>query len=178
MLTQLPAFFLENIFQHLDETSLTRGTRVCKDWRTVIKNDTFLRRRTPTTTWLLQHNLPHLAHQHLTLTPNWSVDIVRYAFQYLPREIRTRWLGNCPMNTAAMNGHLETVIWLHLNRAEGCTTNAMDYAAYNGHLDAIIWLHVNRTEGCTTDAMDWAARNEHLEVSRWLLEKTMPPLKS
>ncbi|KAE8893157.1 hypothetical protein PF005_g17278 [Phytophthora fragariae] len=25
------------------------------------------------------------------------------------------------------------------------------------YIDTVKWLHANRTEGCTTDAMDWAA---------------------
>jgi hypothetical protein len=37
------------------------------------------------------------------------------------------------MNSAAENGHLEVVQWLHENRSEGCTEDAMDFAARNGH---------------------------------------------
>ncbi|ETN04242.1 hypothetical protein PPTG_14944 [Phytophthora nicotianae INRA-310] len=44
----------------------------------------------------------------------------------------------------------------------------MNRAAWNGHLDIIQWLHPNRTEGCTTEAMDWAAKNGHLHVVQWL----------
>jgi hypothetical protein len=40
----------------------------------------------------------------------------------------------------------------------------MDCAAENGHLDVIIWLHKNRTEGCTADAMDCAVENGHLDM--------------
>jgi hypothetical protein len=35
-------------------------------------------------------------------------------------------------------------------------------------MDIIKWLHKNRTEGCTSDAMDWAADNGHLEIVRFL----------
>ncbi|ETL86474.1 hypothetical protein L917_14092, partial [Phytophthora nicotianae] len=65
-------------------------------------------------------------------------------------------------------GHLNVIQWLHANRTEGCTTDAMNRAAWNGHLDIIQWLHPNRTEGCTTEAMDWAAKNGHLHVVQWL----------
>lgn len=34
----------------------------------------------------------------------------------------------------------------------------MDVSAMYGHLDVLRWLHENRLEGCTTNAMDWAAR--------------------
>ena len=44
----------------------------------------------------------------------------------------------------------------------------MDSVAKKGYLSDIVWLHKNRTEGCTTDAMDWAARNGHLEVIKEL----------
>ncbi|KAL2914099.1 hypothetical protein HK105_206357 [Polyrhizophydium stewartii] len=46
----------------------------------------------------------------------------------------------------------------------------MGYAAENGHLDVVKWLHANRTEGCSTDAIESAARNGHLAVVKWLLK--------
>ena len=33
----------------------------------------------------------------------------------------------------------------------------MNWAAIDGHLEVVKYLHENRTEGCTKDAMDWAA---------------------
>ena len=42
------------------------------------------------------------------------------------------------MNDAADNASLETVIWLHENRDEGCTTKAMVNAALNGHLEVVM----------------------------------------
>jgi hypothetical protein len=47
------------------------------------------------------------------------------------------------MDWAAENGHLQVVEWLHENRTEGCTTNAMDSATHNGHLHVVEWLHEN-----------------------------------
>jgi hypothetical protein len=72
------------------------------------------------------------------------------------------------MDCAAQAGHLEVLIWLHINRAEGCTTNAMESAALCGHLEIVKWLHTNRTEGCTTHAMGKAADHGHLDVVKWL----------
>ncbi|CAN0277170.1 unnamed protein product, partial [Discosporangium mesarthrocarpum] len=45
------------------------------------------------------------------------------------------------MDSAAGNGHLEVVKWLHQNRSEGCSWQAMDEAATNGHLDVVSFLH-------------------------------------
>lgn len=72
------------------------------------------------------------------------------------------------MDISAERGDLESIIWLHKNRKEGCTTKAMDYAAMQGHMHIVIWLHDNRKEGCTTDAMDYAAMKGNLILARWL----------
>lgn len=50
------------------------------------------------------------------------------------------------MDAGAANGHLRVVQWLHYNRSEGCTTEAMGGAADRNHDDGVKWLHVNRTE--------------------------------
>ncbi len=72
------------------------------------------------------------------------------------------------MRNAAAAGRLDIVCWFHANRLEGCTTDAMDAAAANGNLDVVKWLHRNRREGCTKYAMDAAATNGFLEVVEWL----------
>lgn len=72
------------------------------------------------------------------------------------------------MDLAAAGNHLDVVQWLHLNRHEGCTANAMDEAAANGHLETVQWLHRHRSEGCTTKAMDRAAFRGHLGILEWL----------
>ena len=60
------------------------------------------------------------------------------------------------------------VKWLHENRREGCTTEAIDLAASHGHLEVVKWLHNNRKEGCTAEAMNKAVAHGHLEVVEWL----------
>ena len=70
------------------------------------------------------------------------------------------------MVLAAAQGHLEMVQWLHQNRREGTTVDALDLAATFGRLEVVKWLHENRGEGCTTRAMDGAARNNHLDVRK------------
>ncbi|GMF23376.1 unnamed protein product [Phytophthora lilii] len=79
-----------------------------------------------------------------------------------------------PMDTiavdaaAASNGHLDvkqwielqqTVQWLHENRDEGCSAEAMNGAATDGYLEIVKWLQEHRWEGCTAAAIDCAARN-------------------
>ncbi|CAM9675785.1 unnamed protein product [Scytosiphon promiscuus] len=79
------------------------------------------------------------------------------------------------LDLAATFGHLEVVKFLHENRQEGCTTRAMDGAAGNNHLDVLVFLHENRSEGATATAVDSAALNGHLRILKWLTEN-MPGL--
>jgi hypothetical protein len=37
-----------------------------------------------------------------------------------------------------------------------------------GHFEVIKWLHINRFEGCTTDAINYATENDHLDITDWL----------
>lgn len=60
----------------------------------------------------------------------------------------SEWCGDM----AVAYGHLSL-----LPHVTGFTARAMDLAARHGHLDVVKWLHENRSEGCTTDAMDLAA---------------------
>lgn len=100
------------------------------------------------------------------------------------------------MDSAAENGHLEVVQWMHWNRSEGCTTSAMNGAAskrfghpagdelgivcpdaaslfYENQLEVVRWLRSNRSEGCTTNAMDGAAANGNLQMMQWLHENSV-----
>ncbi|ETN02507.1 hypothetical protein PPTG_16460 [Phytophthora nicotianae INRA-310] len=92
------------------------------------------------------------------------------------------------MDTAARNGRLEVLEYLHnlqksidtpLKKRKRdemsppspiCSKAAMDEAAANGHLSVVQWLHENRTEGCSIEAVDAAAAGGHLDVVRWLHE--------
>ena len=74
------------------------------------------------------------------------------------------------MDNASEEGHLDVVMWLHINRDEGCSDYAMNHAARYGHLDIVKWLHYNRTEGCSHYAIDFAAELGHLDVVKWLHE--------
>eukprot|EP01133_Synstelium_polycarpum_P007480 gene7480-8751_t len=74
----------------------------------------------------------------------------------------------CDTNTLDHASSLELVKYIHHNRTEGCTTDAMDYAAVQGRIDIVKFLHFNRTEGCTTWAMDGAASHGHMDVLEFL----------
>ncbi|KAJ3327262.1 hypothetical protein HDU76_012123 [Blyttiomyces sp. JEL0837] len=67
------------------------------------------------------------------------------------------------MDEAALRGYLEIAKYLHRNRKEGCTINAMDWAAGNSYYEVVKFLHENRTEGCTTKA-----KTGPLRVARFL----------
>ena len=74
---------------------------------------------------------------------------------------RNEWCTRQAMDSAAESEHFDIVEWLHENRNEWCTTWAMDLAARNGHLDIVICLHNNRNEGRTRRAIDSCS------VHRW-----------
>jgi hypothetical protein len=73
------------------------------------------------------------------------------------------------MDSAAANGHLDVVMWLHTHRSEGCTVKAMDQAALSNHLDVIEWLDIHRSEGCSNIALCEATSLGHLAVVKWLV---------
>lgn len=75
-------------------------------------------------------------------------------YEYLPFEENVR-LGNEyvarklykeKIHRAAMNGHIEVIKWLHINKKEGCKKSTMNYAAGCGFLQIVKWLHFNRKE--------------------------------
>lgn len=50
-------------------------------------------------------------------------------------------------------------------RREGCTTAAFDRAAMNNHVDVVLWLTENRTEGGTESALQFSASRGHTKVN-------------
>ncbi|OQS01799.1 hypothetical protein THRCLA_05743 [Thraustotheca clavata] len=78
-------------------------------------------------------------------------------------------------HAAIYGGHIRLldyliVQYLHTNRTEGCTKNAMDYAARWGYFKTIKYLHENRTEGCTKDAIDQAAKGGYFDIVQYLVK--------
>lgn len=75
------------------------------------------------------------------------------------------------MNTAAADGHLDIVKWLHENRSEGCTTVALTYAATYGHHEVIKWLFAHTDEGYHACAFNDSASHGDLAMLELLLTK-------
>ncbi|EGG24296.1 hypothetical protein DFA_06446 [Cavenderia fasciculata] len=74
------------------------------------------------------------------------------------------------MDKAAENDRLEVVKWLHVNRTEGCTPQALELACQNGHIDIVRWLLLNRTEKPTDRCLIRAAGISSLELVQLLEE--------
>ncbi|GMF30695.1 unnamed protein product [Phytophthora lilii] len=71
------------------------------------------------------------------------------------------------VDTAAKNGHFETLQWLHSTQLFKCTTAALNGAAENGHFEIVKWLHQTENE-VSKDALSYAAMNGHFEIVKWL----------
>jgi len=71
------------------------------------------------------------------------------------------------MNRTAENDNLTVLQWLHANRSDGCTTDAINLTVGNGHLYVVEWLHANRSEGFTID---------QLGIATWLLLSGCMPI--
>ncbi|GAM19137.1 hypothetical protein SAMD00019534_023120 [Acytostelium subglobosum LB1] len=75
------------------------------------------------------------------------------------------------LHIAAMNGDLEIVTFLHLNRSEGITLMTFDAVCKRGHLDVVAYLHEHGMDGGATPmAFIGAASNGHLDVIKYLME--------
>nr|XP_012563333.2 secreted RxLR effector protein 124-like [Hydra vulgaris] len=76
---------------------------------------------------------------------------------------------NDAINNAAENGHLEVVKYLH-EKGYRCLNWVFDYAAKNGHLEVVKYLHELGYKGSKW-AIDNVAHKGHLEVVKYLHEK-------
>ncbi|EFA75780.1 hypothetical protein PPL_10835 [Heterostelium album PN500] len=74
------------------------------------------------------------------------------------------------LDNASKMGRFDIVQFLHSHRTEGCSVVALDSAPSFGSLELVMFLHYNRSEGCTTKAVDNAAENGYLEIVRFLIE--------
>lgn len=72
------------------------------------------------------------------------------------------------MDYATSEGRLDAAKWLHANRSEGCSSNAIVKAASNGHLGMVKWLHKELGQPLSSAAMLASAAHGHLEVVKYL----------
>lgn len=64
---------------------------------------------------------------------------------------------------------LNTLDWIHLQTNKiKCTIWAMNYASKNNYLEVVKWLHENRTEGCTINALLFARSKCHSKIIEYL----------
>jgi hypothetical protein len=64
---------------------------------------------------------------------------------------------------------MEVVEWLHHNRTEGCTYEAVSDAAKNGYLDIVEFLVQHRKDDCDLkDALEGAEEFNQFEVADFL----------
>lgn len=76
---------------------------------------------------------------------------------------------SCSQDALDNAGGVEVAEWLHTNQSAGCTTAAMDNAAKRGDMETLLFLHAKRREGCSIDAAIEAYANSHVVVFDWLV---------
>jgi hypothetical protein len=95
----------------------------------------------------------------------------------LPNDDNINLITDAGLYLAAINGHLEVIKWLFVNRHEFHINNLekmfdpdiIDHAACFGQLEVIKWLHYNYGEFITCDrAMNLSAMNCHNDIFKWL----------
>ncbi|KDO28578.1 hypothetical protein SPRG_06434 [Saprolegnia parasitica CBS 223.65] len=128
---------------------------------------------------ILQHAISKATLENMTLALElfpWFIytgvldDVASRDFLPLVRSLHERGLecSTAAMDLAAANGHLDVVMFLHVQRTEGCTVEALDGAIRSGHLDVVRFLLEHRTEGASPNILDEAAANGHVDVVQYL----------
>ncbi|KAL7746687.1 hypothetical protein RI367_007966 [Sorochytrium milnesiophthora] len=104
----------------------------------------------PTIRWVIRHYPDQMSQDVLltTVKQSWVA-----AIEYFHT------LSNAPfwpavMDTAAAYGNLDLVRWLHQNRTEGCTAEAMREAARAGYLSIVKFLHAHGYPTCELSDID------------------------
>lgn len=68
------------------------------------------------------------------------------------------------MDVAISRGHLDMVKFLHENRTEGCSSNALRRATDNVCVDVVKWLIENKPDQYTNDTLNSAAQSGNFEL--------------
>lgn len=102
-----------------------------------------------------------------------QLDILKYLFEnelsfFFPSSSLS-WLITC----AALNGHLNIIIWLRQMNISTFHTDACSIAADRGYLGVLQWLHKN---GCpwNEEVCIKAASRGHLNILQWALRNGCP----
>lgn len=102
-------------------------------------------------------------------------DVVVYFHEHRRFNVRS----DIYMYTAACNGHLSIVQWLHVNQFP-CSNTAAFSAAQNGHLDVLQYLDVSHAivSLFPQGVLNWAARGGSLASVQWLCNRFLevPPI--
>eukprot|EP01133_Synstelium_polycarpum_P012926 gene12926-15183_t len=81
------------------------------------------------------------------------LDIVKLLDRHEKTRVGPVHSSHNPMDAAASRGYLKIVEYLHFNRNDGCTVQAMNEASKLGHIDVLKFLNAHRHEGCTDVAV-------------------------
>ena len=74
------------------------------------------------------------------------------------------------MCDAAINGHLNIIQWLHLNKPEIEMTDPISYAILAGSYEIVEWLHYNCDFGIDHYHLDCAVDKKHFNIARFLCD--------
>jgi hypothetical protein len=81
------------------------------------------------------------------------------------------WTSRCgemaAIDNAAAKGRLDIVQFLHENRREGCSFDAMENAISYGKLEVATWLHSNMELDSAPILMSFVAGEGHLSTLQW-----------
>jgi hypothetical protein len=117
------------------------------------------------------HGANRMRWSHISLAqalPKNRLDVIKWA-----RENGCPWSTNMYRNIARF-GTLDTVKWIFDN---GCPVgqDVCDWAALNEHLDVLIWLVDDKKFQCSPTACANAASSGHIETLRWLVSRGVRP---
>ncbi|KDO19497.1 hypothetical protein SPRG_15303 [Saprolegnia parasitica CBS 223.65] len=77
------------------------------------------------------------------------------------------------MDTVCTMGLLALATQMHLD-GQRCSANAMNGAAINGHLEMVMFLHEHRQEGCFPHTIARVAAQGHVDVLAYLVTHVVP----
>ncbi|EGG22224.1 hypothetical protein DFA_04342 [Cavenderia fasciculata] len=83
------------------------------------------------------------------------------------------WCDVRTMDDASRYGKLSIVKYLHFNRSEGCSPEAMVGALMNGHLEVVRFLLDHRPESYTNAAMTKACGSGHFEIVKLFHDRNL-----